>query len=123
VLAFALASDGREESDRARALDLLASAEPGAAADGTFTYWIAKVHAQLGDAATAMAWIDRARQLGFWDAAWMRRDVALEILQPLPEFEKLVGEIAARRAAFVAFARKEAPPLLAELLAADDGSR
>jgi hypothetical protein len=53
----------------------------------------------------------------------MRRDVALEILQPLPEFEKLVGEIAARRAAFVAFARKEAPPLLAELLAADDGSR
>ena len=39
-------------------------------------------------------------------------DRALASLHPLPEFVTLVDEIAARRAAFVAFVRKESPGFL-----------
>jgi len=110
VLAFVLAADG--EATRAR--ELLATAEPGASADGTFTYWIAKVHAQLGDTGAALDWLDRARKLGYWDGAWMRSDRALAALHPLPEFERLAGEVEARRAKFVGFVEKESPAALTE---------
>jgi tetratricopeptide (TPR) repeat protein len=121
VLAFALAADARRgadglPSDLVRARELLASAEPGAAADGTFTYWIAKVHAQLGDAESALAWLERAAALGFWDAVWMRRDRALETLHGRGDFEALVDRIAEQRAAFVKFVDREAPEPLRALL-------
>ena len=126
VLAFALAADARSDdmalpSDLVRAGELLASAEPGAAADGTFTYWIAKVHAQLGDAESAIAWLERAQALGFWDAAWMRKDRALETLHDRGDFEALVDRIAEQRAAFVAYVEREAPPVLRTLLDAVEG--
>lgn len=77
VLAFALAAEG--ETERAR--DLLTLAEPGAAADGTFTYWIAKVHALLGDQDAALDWLGRAAQLGYWDSPWMRKDPVMDRLR------------------------------------------
>ncbi len=72
------------EPARARARELLATAEPGAAADGTFTYWIAKVHALLGDRAAALDWIGKAARLGYWDAPWMRKDAALATCTDCP---------------------------------------
>ena len=108
VLAFALAADGGAEA-QARVRELLASAEPGAAADGTFTYWIAKVHALLGDLDAALDWIRKAANLGYWDAPWMRKDAALANLHRLPEFAELTGEVEARQRGFRAFVEKEAP--------------
>ncbi len=112
VFAFALAADG--EDDRARAL--LAAAEPGAAADGTFTYWIAKVHALLGDGAEAVEWLKRAAARGYWDAPWMRKDPVLQSLQEIDEFRAVVGEIDERRAKFEHFVANEAPPALRSAL-------
>lgn len=88
VLAFILAHAG--EADRARHwLDL---ASPGAAADGTFTYWIAKVHAALGDVEEAVRWIGRAEALGYWNAPWVATDPALEsIRQSGPFGERLAS--------------------------------
>ena len=108
VLAFVLAAEG-EAGSQARARELLATAEPGAAADGTFTYWIAKVHALLGDSAAALDWIRKAANLGYWDAPWMRKDAALANLHGLPEFVALTAEIEARQRTFRAFVNKEAP--------------
>ncbi len=124
VLAFVLAASDRPEgaesaetaesgsSATARARALLATAEPGAAADGTFTYWIAKVHALLGDTEAALDWLRKAAKLGYWDAPWMRRDSALAALHPLPEFAALAHEIEARQELFRAFVHKEAPASL-----------
>ncbi|MEO8198410.1 MAG: tetratricopeptide repeat protein, partial [Thermoanaerobaculia bacterium] len=111
VLAFVLAAEGAE-AERARARELLLTAEPGAAADGTFTYWIAKVHALLGDAEPALAWIRKAAHLGYWDAPWMRKDAALAQLHGLPEFGELTAEVEARQRAFRAFVVKESPASL-----------
>lgn len=108
VLAFVLASDGGDD-DRERVRELLATAEPGAAADGTFTYWIAKVHALLGDAPTALDWIRKAANLGYWDAPWMRKDAALASLHPQPEFAALSAEVEARQRGFRSFVMKESP--------------
>jgi tetratricopeptide (TPR) repeat protein len=82
VLAFSLAHAG----DRTGAEKLLASAEPGAPADGTFTYWLAKARAALGDVAGAIAWIGRAEALGYWNAPWIARDRALVSLHVSPAF-------------------------------------
>ncbi len=112
VYAFALALDG--ETDRARLL--LAAAEPGAAADGTFTYWIAKVHALLGEGPQAVAWLRKAAALGYWDAPWMRKDPAIRALDAEPSFAAAVAEIDARRAAFETFLRAESAPSLAATL-------
>ena len=87
VLAFVLAAEGGE-GEQARARELLLTAEPGAAADGTFTYWIAKVHALLGDAGAALDWIHKAANLGYWDAPWMRKDAALATLHELPDVRR-----------------------------------
>ena len=112
VLAFALAAEGEGEGAR----ELLAAAEPGAAADGTFTYWIAKVHALLGDGETAIAWLRRAAALGYWDSPWMRKDPAIRALDAEPGFAAAVAEIDARRAGLERFARTNArPDLLAAL--------
>lgn len=111
VLAFVLAAHPGDSGDggKDRVRELLATAEPGAAADGTFTYWIAKVHALLGDSAAALDWIQKAANLGYWDAPWMRKDAALAALHPLPEFSALTAEIEARQRAFRTFVAKEAP--------------
>ncbi len=94
MLAFALAAEG--ETERAR--DLLALAEPGAAADGTFTYWIAKVHALLGDQDAALDWLGRAAQLGYWDSPWMRKDPVMESLRGHAGFLDHVAGLDVRRA-------------------------
>jgi len=93
VLAFSLAAEG--ETGPAR--DLLALAEPGAAADGTFTYWIAKVHALLGDAEAAREWLVRAAHLGYWDSPWMRKDPTLTPLAGQPAFIEHLAELDRRR--------------------------
>ena len=108
VLAFVLAAEG-DAASRERVRGLLATAEPGAAADGTFTYWIAKVHAQLADTPTALDWIRKAANLGYWDARWMRKDAALVHLHGLSEFAALANEVEARQRAFRAFVAKESP--------------
>ena len=103
-----LAAEG-DAASRERVRGLLATAEPGAAADGTFTYWIAKVHAQLADTPTALDWIRKAANLGYWDARWMRKDAALVHLHGLSEFAALANEVEARQRAFRAFVAKESP--------------
>ncbi len=108
VLAFVLAAEGGEAAG-VRARELLQTAEPGAAADGTFTYWIAKVHALLGDSTAALAWIRKAANLGYWDAPWMRKDAALAALRGIAAFHELTAEIEARQRGFRAFVEKESP--------------
>ena len=53
-------SGRRCHGDRSRARALLATAEPGAPADGTFTYWIAKIYTALGEPEAAVLWLGRA---------------------------------------------------------------
>lgn len=113
VLAFALAADG----DRGKARELLASAEPGAAADGTFTYWIAKTHALLEEPARAVDWLGRAIRLGYWDTPWMRKDFAVRSLDGSPGFAERLGEADARRAALERRIHAESTPELAAALA------
>ena len=109
VLAFALAAEG--ETDRAR--DLLAVAEPGAAADGTFTYWIAKVHALLGDEESALDWLARAAQLGYWDSPWMRKDPCMASLATREGYLEHLVALDERRALFDSSLRQTAPAALA----------
>ncbi|MEO6327038.1 MAG: protein kinase [Thermoanaerobaculia bacterium] len=97
LLAFILAQD---EDDRVRASALLNAAEPGARADGTFTYWIAKVRAALGDLDGAVAWIARAEALGYWNAPWLLRDRALDPLRGLDAFSQRVASMTRRQEAF-----------------------
>jgi len=96
VFAFVLAHQG--ERDRARTL--LAAAEPGAAADGTFTYWIAKVRAALGDLDEAVTWIGKAEHLGYWNAPWILADRALDPVRRHPGFDARIGSIEEKHLAF-----------------------
>jgi tetratricopeptide (TPR) repeat protein len=96
VLAFACAAAG--EHERARAL--LAQAEPGAGADGTFTYWIAKVYANLGQPQEALQWIARAESLGYWNAPWVAKDPALLPLHGREDFTAAVRSLQSRHEAF-----------------------
>lgn len=98
VYAFILAQTG----DRERAEQQLAAAEPGAAADGTFTYWIAKVRAALGQPDAAVAWIGKAAELGYWNAPWIERDRALVPLRHVPAFRNALEKVWQRHRAFAA---------------------
>ncbi len=98
VRAFLFAVDGEAESAR----PLLREVEPGAAADGTFTYWIAKIHAALGELDLAIEWLGRAERLGYWNAPWMRTDWALRTLRPLKSFQSLLETVSSRQDRFSA---------------------
>jgi len=94
--------------DRARARALLATAEPGAPADGTFSYWIAKVYAALGEPETAVAWLGRAEDLGYWNAPWIEKDPTLDGLRAFPPFALRLQSIRARHESFRALAHGSA---------------
>jgi tetratricopeptide (TPR) repeat protein len=96
VLAYLCATEGQEE--RARAL--LRQAEPGAGADGTFTYWIAKVYANLGQPEEAVRWIRRAEALGYWNAPWVAKDPALRPLHGREDFAQLLQSMNQKHHAF-----------------------
>lgn len=103
VLAFVLAWLG--ETDRARSL--VASAELGAAADGTFTCWIANVYAALDETDLALEWIRRAAALGYWNATWIAKDRAMERVRHDPRFAVVVREIEARQRTFAELVRPD----------------
>jgi tetratricopeptide (TPR) repeat protein len=90
--------------DRARARALLATAEPGAPADGTFSYWIAKIYAALGEPETAVAWLGRAEDLGYWNAPWIEKDPTLDGLRAFAPFGERLRSIRRRHQAFRALA-------------------
>jgi tetratricopeptide (TPR) repeat protein len=88
-----------------RARELLATAEPGAAADGTFTYWIAKVYAALGEPAAAVSWLGRAAALGYWNAPWLEKDPTLECLRFYAPFGECVARVRALHQSFLEHVR------------------
>jgi tetratricopeptide (TPR) repeat protein len=96
VLAFLCAVSGHPEGART----LLLQAERGAGADGTFTYWIAKVYANLGQPEHAVAWIARARALGYWNAPWVGKDRALLPLHGRADFAQLLQALSGKHQAF-----------------------
>lgn len=91
--------------DPRRARELLATAEPGALADGTFTYWIAKIYAALGEPATAVDWLGRAEALGYWNAPWLEKDPTLDTLRGYEPFERRVASVRALHEKFAAHVR------------------
>ena len=103
--------------DRARARALLATAELGAVADGTFTYWIAKIYAALGQPSVAVEWLERAEALGYWNAPWLAKDPTLAVLHGDPGFEARLRSVREKHEAFAARVRSdpEATKLLASL--------
>jgi tetratricopeptide (TPR) repeat protein len=94
--------------DRARARALLQTAEPGAPADGTFSYWIAKIHAALDEPEAAVLWLGRAEDLGYWNAPWIEKDPTLDRLRAFPPFGERLASIRARFEAFRALAHGSA---------------
>jgi tetratricopeptide (TPR) repeat protein len=96
VLAFLCATEGRAE----RARELLRQAEPGAGADGTFTYWIGKVYANLGQPEESVRWIARAQALGYWNAPWVAKDPALVPLHGREDFAAALRSMHAKHDAF-----------------------
>ena len=86
--------------DPRRARELLATAEPGALADGTFTYWIAKIYAALDDPAAAVTWLRRAKALGYWNAPWLEKDPTLDTLRGYEPFDRCVAAVRARHEEF-----------------------
>jgi tetratricopeptide (TPR) repeat protein len=109
VLAFVEAWEGN--ASRARAL--VRSAEQGALADGTFTYWIANVYVVLGEVEPALSWMRRAVDLGYWNAPWMARDLAIARLRTTPGFAALLSDVEARHRAFAEAVRPRWAALLA----------
>jgi tetratricopeptide (TPR) repeat protein len=101
--------------DKRRARELLATAQPGAAADGTFTYWIAKIHAALGEPENAVAWLERAEALGYWNAPWLAKDPTLDSLRGFAPFEACLASVRAKHEAFAARVRSD--PEAAKLIA------
>ena len=91
--------------DAQRARELLAAAEPGALADGTFTYWIAKIYAALGEPAAAVEWLGRAEALGYWNAPWLEKDPTLRSLHGDPAFESRLASVRQKHEAFAAHVR------------------
>jgi serine/threonine protein kinase/tetratricopeptide (TPR) repeat protein len=91
--------------DPQRARELLATAEPGALADGTFTYWIAKIYAALHEPAAAVEWLGRAEGLGYWNAPWLAKDPTLQVLHGDPAFVSRLASVRRRHEAFGALLR------------------
>ncbi|MBL8113894.1 MAG: protein kinase [Acidobacteria bacterium] len=105
VLAFLRAHQGHEQEAR----ELLESAQRGAEADGTFSYWLAKAATALDDVDAARAFFLRACTLGYWNVPWVRKDRALVKLRATPGFDRLLTPLVSRREAFVTAFRLRFP--------------
>ena len=61
--------------------------------DGDLAYWLAGIHALLGDRAQALTWLRRAVEVGNHNYPWFRRDRNFERLRNDPEYLGIMNEI------------------------------
>jgi serine/threonine protein kinase/TolB-like protein/Flp pilus assembly protein TadD len=59
-------------------------------------YWLAGLHAVLGDSPQALAWLRRSNQLGNQNFPWFQRDRNFEKLRNHPEFTRLLDQVRAQ---------------------------
>jgi serine/threonine protein kinase/Flp pilus assembly protein TadD len=59
-------------------------------------YWLAGLHAVLGDNTKALAWLGRSIQLGNQNYPWFQRDRNFERLRSHPEYVRLLDQVRAR---------------------------
>lgn len=62
-----------------------------ARADKEFSWWLADLHARMGDHEAALCWLEQAVQLGFYNQRfWSEVDPFLAPLRSYPRFEELM---------------------------------
>jgi TolB-like protein/DNA-binding SARP family transcriptional activator len=79
--------------ESAKARSIVAKLEERQRMPYTPAFEIAKVHAALGDRATALRWLERAQEERSHSIAFLMVDPQLQSLRALPEFEEMVREV------------------------------
>jgi hypothetical protein len=84
----------RQEADRALECVRQTVASPRSFGHTHHTHYnVACIHALLGDADTAMAWLEKSVDSGFACWPFIRTDPHLESLREKPAFKRLVGNL------------------------------
>jgi serine/threonine-protein kinase len=87
----------RGEHERALAL-LNHDVIDGACADHDVAYWLASLYAMENDKEDALAWLERAADLGNENFPWFARDSAWDDLRADPDYVALIERLKARKA-------------------------
>ena len=89
MLAFLYASRGqRNKIDPA-----IFRKKPQSVIDGDQAYWVGGVHALLGEKAQAIAWLQRAVELGNHNYPWFARDKNWDKLRGDLQYERVLAEV------------------------------
>jgi serine/threonine protein kinase/tetratricopeptide (TPR) repeat protein len=92
LAAFWYASQGQREKIDPR----LFSYKSDEVIDGDAAYWLAGIHALLGDRQAALLWLKRTVELGDMNYPWFARDKNLDSLRSDPEYQTIMAGIRLR---------------------------
>lgn len=67
--------------------------KPDDVIDGDLAEWIGGVYALLGEKEPALAWLERAVQVGDHNFPWFQRDKNWDKLRSDPDFQRLMSEV------------------------------
>ncbi|MGC1089871.1 MAG: hypothetical protein WA894_15640, partial [Candidatus Acidiferrum sp.] len=86
MAAFLYASKGQRDK-----IDpLLLKAHPSDIVDGDEAYWLGGIHALLGDRGQALAWFQRAVDLGNHNYPWFQKDKNYDKLRSDPDYQRIL---------------------------------
>ncbi len=73
---------------------------PNEVIDGDAAYWLAGIHALLGDKPNALLWLKRTVELGDVNFPWFERDKNFESLRADPEYKAIMAGVRQRWQAY-----------------------
>jgi len=92
LAAFLYASRGQ----RNRIDPKIFSYRPAEVVDGDLAYWLAGIHALLGERAQALLWLRRAGEVGNDNYPWFQRDRNFDSLRNDPEYQAIMEQVKSR---------------------------
>ena len=96
LAAFVYAARGQRQKIDPR----LFNYRPNEVIDGDAAYWLAGIHALLGDKPNALLWLKRTVELGDVNYPWFERDKNFESLRADPEYKAIMAGVRQRWQAY-----------------------
>jgi len=89
LAAFLYASRGEREKIAPEVFNY----RPEAVVDGDMAYWLAGIHALLGERQAALLWLRRTVEMGNHNYPWFQRDKNFDSLRSDPEYQSIMQQV------------------------------